>query len=277
MKNIISIFIPHTNHAFEVTSDSKMFLSILYEIYQPYSYMQKSSSNVGCIFINVCFERKLMELFNIDSITDTVSFDLENVVGQICSFIQNTLKTEYPWNLYHGASVVFNNKTFLFFGSSETGKTTLTAYLANKEKCAVISEDVLIVNFAERIILPFPRALHLRPTSLELLRNEYSMNMDNAVKHDLGLYERYLMTPCKKIYEPRKIDYIISLNRVQKIQNYEVNKFVENVLDRYLLSCFLPHNMKTNMQSSLTLSKRCELHEITYSDLHQVVNFLNSV
>jgi len=191
--------------------------------------------------------------------------------------IQNSLGTVPSWNLLHGAALVVNGKTVLFLGKSETGKTTLTAYLALMMRQAYISEDILIINYEKNELTPFPRDLHLRHGTPQLLKDSYNFIVPNIRLEKLGEYERLTCRAENVMRNACRIDCFILLER-NKPKDYCTFELIEkDKADIFLNSCYLPRNIVDNFKSSILLSEKNPIYLARYGDLSSFYENLNKL
>ena len=82
----------------------------------------------------------------------------------------HVIETEKSWLLLHGF-VVGNSRTneaVALVGASRSGKSTLGSYLINNN-FDFVSDDIVVVNIDNLMLIPFGRPIHLRPQGIGAL------------------------------------------------------------------------------------------------------------
>lgn len=261
----LQLCIPNTQFKISIYSADIIFLHILSEILQPYIYEEKID--------NSCIDKQYGNLdthdivIGVEGAYKKYKLEENTAIGQTCRILQGIQRSINPWNLYHGAAMHIKGKTIVFLGDSGTGKTTLIAYLLNTSKESMyLSEDVLIINSENNMLIPYPRPLLLRREGKNLLQEKYCISFDYASCIAYGEYFRYVIKSSSIFEKKYTVDGYIKLKRNES-EHFYVDKIIENRGDTILSSCYLPNNIRNNVISSIKLANRSRLYEISYSDL----------
>lgn len=273
MRNKIEIRLPYTKNSIFIICEDKNLLDILNSIYMPYAYDQISRDNRDVYELEIDVAKSKLKISK-ESDCSIYILNKDNIVGQISRFVQGLLHPLYPWNFYHGASIKYKEKTFVFLGESGGGKTTLTAYLVSRSDFEYVAEDILIIDYDNNNILPFTRPLHLREDSIKILEKEYGLDMTGINLLTIGKYNRFIKDVNNKVSELQKIDYYILLKRTENDLECKIEEVTVDKLDKFLENCFLYRNIKDNVISCTELSSKYKLYELKYKNLEQVQRLL---
>jgi len=107
----------------------------------------------------------------------------------------------------HAGGVSRGNKAYIFCAPTTTGKTTLTAYLAERGM-AYISDDCVFINMHDFTVSPCHMPIHLREGGYTVLR-EHGLS-PNPIEQ---AGERYVYTPRKLSPAKMEIGKILFLTR----------------------------------------------------------------
>jgi len=258
--------IPGTVQVYLLASDSIKLISIINSIYYPYVSERNEYPDKPVVSIDVSYAKGSISMY---SGCDAEEWKLDEMyaVTAVSRFVQNNIQTIPQWNLLHGAALIVNGKTVLFLGRSETGKTTLTAYLTVMMKQLYISEDILIINYEKNELTPFPRDLNLRHGTIQLLRDTYSFEFPNIIPEKLGIYDRLIYKPENIVSEINRIDCIILLQRNDPTDCCTFELIDKSKIDIFLNSCYIPTNIVENFKSSIHLAEKNNLYLARYGDL----------
>jgi len=252
-------------------------MTIINNIYYPYVFERNEFLGKSVATIDVSYsDRRIISIYD-SSTAREHKFDEEHSVFFVNRFIQNSLQTIPTWNLLHGAALVVNGKTVLFLGKSESGKTTLTAYLMFVMRQTYISEDILIINYERNELTPFPRSLNLRYGTQELLRDVYSFEIPNVSHERLGSYDRLICKPGNVMNDVSQIDCIVLLQRGKPTTYCTFELIEKNKIDILLNSCFIPTNILDNFKSSILLAEKNTLYQARYGDLNSFYEKLSEL
>ncbi len=119
------------------------------------------------------------------------------------------LETVFP---LHGGGVVLNGESYLFLAASQTGKSTLIAYLT-KSGFRYINDDIILIDMHSMSVLPYITPMHLRPESLSILNNYSCFFAGKNVTFE-G-YNRIIYTPDTFADTKVKIKSIFFLERTE--------------------------------------------------------------
>ncbi len=129
-------------------------------------------------------------------------------------FINNTLFENPFFNedilALHGAAISGGSAAALFLGPTGAGKTTLTAYLVSRG-FRYITEDCILINYADELVNPCPLPLHLRDGGAKVLSgNNIVLNYQYV---DYFSLKRYIFTPPNVETGPMPIGAVYFINR----------------------------------------------------------------
>ncbi|MCK5759458.1 MAG: hypothetical protein KAH14_10230 [Clostridiales bacterium] len=105
--------------------------------------------------------------------TDSVTIEL---IGKDCSEIQQIINTIYKtskpksgYTLLHAAAVALDKTAFILAGKTQSGKSTLTAYLCNNG-FTYLTDDITVIDNKTLEVLPYRKSIMLRQGSLDVLK-----------------------------------------------------------------------------------------------------------
>lgn len=87
-----------------------------------------------------------------------LSGSFAQTIEQVERIIERYFIFEDDWNVYHGAAFSIDGITFLFLGKSQSGKTTLSAFLAWQKNVTYLAEEYVIINIKTKEVIPTPHS-----------------------------------------------------------------------------------------------------------------------
>ncbi len=138
----------------------------------------------------------------------TVPKDCHRILGAVAEFCQDDF-LNHPndsWCVLHGAAVSADGKSaFLFLAPTGAGKSTL-AYYACIHGFALCTDDVIVLNMATGMLLPFPKPIYLRNADFlpEYLPKEEPNWHRYAMEFELKI-TKYPVIPSLFVRKPLKI------------------------------------------------------------------------
>jgi hypothetical protein len=91
----------------------------------------------------------------------------------------------------HAASVVVDGRAVVLAGPSGAGKSTLTLAML-RDGASLLTDELTLIAPDDRTVLPYPRALHVSPTTVELLP-ELGF-LESRPRQDLGAGSEWSVT-----------------------------------------------------------------------------------
>ncbi|MCD6322581.1 MAG: hypothetical protein J7L77_06095 [Clostridiales bacterium] len=139
---------PYITPDFTVITDSEKTAATLLSVFEPYAC---ESSQV----------------------TDSVTIDFTckdcNETQQVINTIYETSKPIPGYTLLHAAAVALDNTAFILAGQTQSGKSTLTAYLC-ANGFTYLTDDISVIENRTLEVLPYRKSIMLRQGSLDVLK-----------------------------------------------------------------------------------------------------------
>lgn len=260
------ISVPHAVHAFGICCDNKKLVSLL-EMY--YGSMLEHVEVIS--LVELCY---LNDTFFIKKGGEIYSVQKQNCETAFCSivaYIRNNIHLENDWFLYHGSCCVVGDKTYLFVGSSMSGKTTLTTFLDYQPRTITVSEDLSVINYKTREIESINRPFFLRPSSLELLESKYNIVIPTSGTCTYNINEKFFSNSNNIIPNiSYKIDEILFLylrNRaIEKQKCYEIENLLYN--------SYNANDITKSIYATNILANSVPMFKLYYYDLEEVYRYL---
>lgn len=174
----------------------------------------------------------------------------------------------------HAATVEFNGKVYLLAGKTESGKSTLTAFLCSNG-CGYYSDDLAIINQKTLQVSPYPRPIHLRQGGLSVLQKN-GVSTESSITFSYGAFCRTTM-PLEPALTPQaEIGAILFLERNTEINQAECmtkdEGFVQLVKNQFVYSALEP--------SQIALFQRIgtkPLIKMKYKDMEYVKQWISQM
>lgn len=271
--NTIFINFPHALHIFKVVAEESEVIDRIKDYYGS-TVCFEIDSDENCIVQLQVLGDRLLVIKNKEIIADTeVGSDIDNITCSIYYHIRKNLFFCDGWAAYHGSCANINGYTYLFIGPSKAGKTTLSAYLSYQPNVTMISEDMLIVNYKTRQIVPINRQLYIRPHGYELLTQTYGITFENAQFVIFNKSERVFCCPCNntQITQPiYKVDIILFIFLENTKVYFEQNSCQNDLIENF----YSPNDIKKSIHSSYQLTKLVPMYNMHYYNLNEVYKTL---
>lgn len=266
MIRIARISFPHSVKDFFVSSDNDKLLHLL-EVYYGSLYLLEREVICDTFCDTICYIDGFFYLKNGIKCSKMQIQSCEVAFCNIVMYIRNNIQMLDDWFIYHGSCSVIGNKTYLFIGSTMSGKTTLSAYLDCQQFSKTVSEDISVVNIKAQEIVSIKRSFFLRPASVELLTTSYGMNISTNGTCTYNINEKIIASPNSiipnKLY---KIDEILFLNLNK---GYAKKQRCEDIKD-LIVNSYNLNDINKNVYSSTTLGKYIPMYKLYYYDLREV-------
>lgn len=161
-------------------------------------------------------------------------------------FVNNTLFENPFFNedilALHGAAIRVGSEAVLFLGPTGAGKTTLTAYLVSRG-FRYITEDCILINYANELVNPSPLPLHLRDGGVDVLSgNNIVLNYQYVDYYSL---KRYIFIPPNVERSPMPIGAVYFINRQDENINRVYPLKTEDAFIRLIKSQFTRYPLKS--------------------------------
>ena len=274
MKKIYFTF-PCSKVGFIVKTDSEEVLNFLNFFYHLEYYWDDRSTKNSIVYIEALLDKKKIQLVQdskyigaLDHITDATTMFLN-----INSIVRSKLKFYDGWNPYHGAAVNVGEHTFLFLGHTKSGKSTLTAFLANQQDATIISEDIVLINYDTLEVKPYCRPIILREGGFNILKDKYGFQLENFVALDFSFERKYV---CSVKPPSDDLTYYATCSFVLALKNTDVNVEKVSRNEKYLLHSYTHNTLPQNIKSSIKLDRTLPMYRLEYCDLREVYCFLKT-
>ena len=165
-----------------------------------YMYPSNESTDTLLWIVNIISDKSDCDKSKFEIIDYGTRIEVESY-SQVLSYFLNCLMSQFirkaseKYILVHAGAVCKNNKATIMVAPSHGGKTTLVLGLL-KKGYKFLSDEVAVIDFESRCVLPFPRGLSIRadsplvselPTSvLEKLESEMIVDIRQIDPHSLG-------------------------------------------------------------------------------------------
>lgn len=251
-------------HQYIVSCDQHALLDSLRILYAEDNQLE--IPNLECKTITVAPQGEQYQVcFN----THTMSTD--SPVQAICNFLfqdVNFLPSLFP---LHGGAIAVGNQAQIFLASTRTGKTTLTAYLANKGY-SYLNDDHVLIEMDTLSVIPNCSPLHLRPESIPILE-QYGCAIQGTVVQT-GKNLRIIYSPENTVKKPLQIGNIFILERNATDNSYERLSVVEAVQVLLAHSLSPATNDMKRLQCAIQLANRYQCIRLRYADLNFISNVM---
>ena len=195
----------------------------------------------------------------------------EKTIQALEYIIMNKCKSYDKMFCIHAGCVGYKNKIFAFVGRSNSGKSTITAYLSLND-FTYISDDKIFLNTKYPRTTAMFRPIFLRHNSLDVLEK---YNLYPEIKnYCFGSYERLIYTPTKIKKEIQDLPILIFIERVgEELMIREVTgseKF-------YLLqeNMIFTKDMM-NIHSIASCLRNIKTYKIRYQKLDDIKNIMET-
>lgn len=259
----LSIGFPHCKRIFKVYTDSEYVdrtLRILYGIHSEDCW--RAAISVWEISF---FSREKIVLY--ESKSCAVTDDNEAIV-EILRVIRENLVFDEWWCSFHGLAVQLKEKSVLFLGESQAGKTTLAAFLSTQRDVLIISDDIVIINCLTKEVETLRYPLRVREASYDLLTKEYNCQLKEGVSLWNG--KRIIAVPYSN--ETRTV-----LKHAFCIQRGCDEIHIEEVgVDKYIMNAFCHTNIRDNIRCSVALHNILPVKMLMYSDMRDLYEYMSA-
>jgi hypothetical protein len=155
-----------------IQTDSADYLKLLREKYRHFMVDKTKSGGQTPFYVSFFLEQNghharpgLMINSEEMQLEDPSLLRSEFIHGLIFSSLYSNVRSHY---LHHAAALSFHNKGIILTGDSGYGKTTLTLGLV-QQGFRFLSDEIAALGRKDGLLYPFPRGLHLREETLNLL------------------------------------------------------------------------------------------------------------
>jgi hypothetical protein len=100
----------------------------------------------------------------------------------------------------HGASLFIDRKCLVFLGESRSGKTTLASFLKDKG-ARILSDDVVVLDYRNNRILPFPVFSNIRSDVFSSIQVQYKEFFSNCFLEYGACYRELLFSISEKDFK----------------------------------------------------------------------------
>lgn len=174
----------------------------------------------------------------------------------------------------HAASVGKGSKAFLFAGFTQTGKTTLTAFLCHND-FTYISDDVTLISQGSINVKKAHNPISLRPDSMEILKG-YGIHIQNSTRVKWGHIDRCVYMPAVDNLDDCKIAGIFFIKRTQNINS--IKRCDQGTAFQLLMKSFLYYK-KHDLSSIKFIKELTEAgcYSLSYSNMEYVCEILTGM
>lgn len=217
------IALPFEN-VFSITTNSHELIDCLKVNYGKYATSATDSEQITPI--TAVFDGSTCKIH-----TDAVTVDSVNPYSDITSYISINSMMSPGFYEFHGAAVEWDGHAHIFLAPTNTGKTTLIAYLiANGMK--YITEDKVLIATDTKLIYPCLTPLHLREGGIQVLQKS-GITFSHLLGVKNGSTDRYLFTPEKTAENPLPIGRFYFISReesgtgsIEKVDHFYATKYM---------------------------------------------------
>lgn len=155
-----------------IKSDSSIFLELLQKTYSHFITTEKNGEGRSPFKVEYYLEEHSnskhgrLIINGIEKILEEPGLlHDEYIHGIILSALYSRIRSHY---LHHAAALTYNNKGVILVGDSGYGKTTLALALVQRG-FKFLSDEIAALGREDGYVYPFPRGLHIRQDTLDLL------------------------------------------------------------------------------------------------------------
>lgn len=210
---------------------------------------------------------------------DGNSYDLseKKLLFYLSGFIHQILSPKKGFVLLHGGALQYKNKAFLLLGKSMSGKTTLTAYLAN-DGFIYYSDDLILINYYTQSIFPCANYMHIREKGLDVLQNIYLLNLKTKTSSVVNDYKRYLYYPRNIAKTPHFLNNVFFINYKEHMDLVCEKTEQDIAKEKIIENAFSTKSLISTITAAHQLSKNLVSYTITYNNIEDakktIINLL---
>lgn len=197
---------------------------------------------------------------------------VEKMISYIESFLIKRTIVEKNYLMLHGGAIESDDKAYLLLADSCGGKSTATSFLC-MNGFRYITDDRIIINTQTSKVIPFPKTIMLRTGTVDLLKNQYGIEIQSMRYKYRGL-ERDFFRPMNVSLGSPSIAHIYIL-RCSKDANIElhIEEVDRNSRVKYLLMSSHTTSNLANVRdfSRLASENMSIIHYSNLNDLKRVL------
>ena len=259
----LMISIPHIYPCVTINTSIPWVIDYFFDCSSPFCTYGLSETSVDTIEFSIVYHNKMYYIAIKDQLVKYPEHRFMLFLSQLPHLV---FKPHDKFVLLHGGALSINKKGVLLLGKSMAGKTTITAFLT-KHHFIYYTDDLIILDYSHGLVFPFPRPLHIRVDSLNLLSDIYDINIPFRETTYETFLKRYLYFPDAVAEKECSISAIFQLNRqdnkkascVQYSQEEAINIILENIY-----SIATP---ASSIKAAYILSDRIPTYCLTYNNL----------
>jgi len=211
-------------------------------------------------------------IFECDGTIKEIPYDY--ALQAIENIIYETTAIDDEMLAVHAGAVGIDGRAFILAGFTESGKSTLTAYLYN-QGYEYISDDIVLIKKKDLSVVPFRRPLQLRQGGADVLRR-YNVRLDGCDFIDFGNIKRIVMPVKPLLYDEYSIGGILFIRRTENINSLlpiPKQKAFTNLMKNQFVF------MKPEPELLGIIKALCEkgVYELLYSDMKYVGDVLKGI
>lgn len=268
MMKKLFLMLPNVEPKLEITCHDEKIMEYLYNMFSPYMSQQAVKEKYEPLIFYKNNDNELMvekndgkEKLDTDIVTYLETYLLENSC------------VDKGYLMLHGGGVAYNNHAFIFLANSMVGKSTLITHLC-MEGFEYITDDRLIIDTTEKMVLPFAKTIMLRPDGKKILISQYEHNFTTqSFEYKRRSREFYYPGLCKEGRTEISCIFILVRQEGQKIRREVIQKTNRvNELLKYSMSIKGCKNISEFVKLS---NIRMEI--LYYSDLNEISSFIKEI
>lgn len=173
----------------------------------------------------------------------------------------------------HAGAVAYKERAFIFTASTNTGKTTLTAFLS-LNGFEYVTDDCVLIDMQNQDVYPYHKPIHLREGGFQVLK-KYNAEPSDYKYIDIQSLQRYIFTPFAVSKDVLKISELFFIERTNDVNS--ITKIAAfDAMRRLMESPIKPYKLTSDYLRFLqSISKKSKL--LQYSDMNYVLNYLKEV
>ena len=266
------IKIPHILSTIKVCCRNIKIRRILLELYRPYVKWLMPKDRItafikvypNCVVVCRGKERRVFKDRD------------NNIIGLVTICIRKLLVPEKDWGILHGSSFLLDGKVIALLGESGAGKSTMNAYMTSRPDILHVSEDMLLINYRNNTICPYPRSIFLRDGGMRILSDNKVVNQHDCDRLACKGFERYKYKPQNSFFAERAVACYILLERTDD-DELGIRLLSESKKDYFLNNAFNPYTAVENIIMAVSLEERADVYALRYKTLDYAYKCISGI